>query len=336
MFQKHSYPMSVNKSWDVVRSAPPARTPVPVSTPVRAKRTSPSRPARKPSPQPIVATRTRRPASGEPLKVRRARAKRFFYIGIGVFGALIVGFLLYAAWLPALRITEVNVAGPDAESIRSIAEGSLRGTHALIVPRNSIFFLPESQMRKRIQEAHPHIVAVSFKSAGLQGIEVVPVLRSSAFLWCGSVNAAPSQMCFSADADGYVFAPYDEAQSVATSTLLLRVYVPLEGGVQEPVRAHVGYARALPSSLRLAKTFRALGANVAELAIRDDEADFYTAAGTRITYVIGKEKEAAQLAASVFPQVSLNDGSVEYVDLRFESKVYLRKEASATPEPESL
>jgi hypothetical protein len=326
--------MSVKKSWDVVRSASPARAPVSVSTPVRKKRPSASRPTRRPAPEQIIATRTRtRPTSSEPLKVRRARAKRLFYIGLGVFVTLIVGLLLYAAWLPALRITEVNVAGPDAESIRNIAEASMQGTHIFIVPRNSIFFLPESAMRKRILEAHPHIVAVSFKSAGLRGIEVVPVLRSSAFLWCGPSYAEKLDTCFGADADGYVFAPYQGTEPVASSTLLLKVYVPLEGGVQEPVRAHVGYARALPSSLRLTKTFRALGANIAELAIRDDEADFYTAAGTRITYVIHKEKEAAQLAASVFPQVSLNDGSVEYVDLRFESKVYLRKGTVEESEP---
>jgi hypothetical protein len=287
--------------------------------------------------QPIVATRTRKqPTSTEPLKVRRARAKRLFYIGLGVFGTLIVGFLLYAAWLPALRITEVKVAGPDAESIRSIAERSLQGTHAFIVPRNSIFFLPESTMRKSILEAHPHIVAVSFASAGLQGIELVPVLRSSAFLWCGPSYAERLDTCFGADADGYVFAPYQSTEPLASSTLLLKVYVPLEGGAVEPVRSHIGYASALPNSLRLAKTFRALGANIAELAIRDDEADFYTLAGTRITYVIEKEKEAAQLAASVFPQVSLNDGTVEYVDLRFESKVYLRKETHTDATPESL
>jgi hypothetical protein len=329
--------MKSTKSWDVVRSTPPARTPVQVSTPVRAKRTSTSRPSRKPSPQPIVATRTRtRPASSEPLKVRRARAKRLFYIGLGVFGTLIIGFLLYAAWLPSLRVTDVKVAGPDAESIRTIAESSLQGTHVFIVPRNSIFFLPESHMRKRILLEHPHIVAVSFKSAGLQGIEVLPVLRSSAFLWCGPSYGEKLQTCFSADADGYVFAPYQGTEPVASSTLLLKVYIPLEGDVLDPIRAHVGYASALPNSLRLAKSFRALGANISELAIRDDEADFYTLAGTRITYVIGREKEAAQLAASVFPQVKINDGTVEYVDLRFESKVYLRKGVPTVSEPKPV
>ncbi len=330
--------MSAKKSWDVVRSAPPARAPVSVPAPTRVRRNAAPKPTRKvqPAQQSVVATRTRRqPISGEPLRVRRARAKRMFYIGLGVFAALIVAALLYAAWMPALRIEHVDVEGQDAESIRVIAAASLEGTHAFIVPRNSIFFVPESDMRKRILAAHPHIVAVSFHAAGLQGIRVVPVLRSSAFLWCGASYSEKLDTCYGADADGYVFAPYTGAEPVASSTLLLKVYVPLEGGATEPLRAHVGYASAIPNSLRLAKTFRSLGANIAELAIRDDEADFYTVGGTRITYVIDKEKTAAQLAASVFPQVSLNEGSVEYVDLRFDSKVYLRKEAQIAEDPEA-
>jgi hypothetical protein len=268
--------------------------------------------------------------------VRRAKAKRIFYIGIATFVVLTIAALIYAAWMPALRIEQIEVVGNDAESVRAVAAASMQGTHLFIVPRNSIFFVPESDMRKRILAAHPQIVAVSFHSAGLQGVRVVPVLRSSAFLWCGSSYSEKLETCYGADADGYIFAPYTGIEPVASSTLLLKVYVPLEGGAVEPVRSYVGYASALPNSLRLAKTFRTLGANIAELAIRDDEADFYTLAGTRITYVIEKEKEAAQLAASVFPQVSLNDGSVEYIDLRFESKVYLRKGTHADSELESV
>lgn len=329
MSLKHSSPMSEKKSWDVVRSAP-ARKQEPVvrkATPPPVRRRTQS--VRTPE-HPVVATRTRTRVSHEPLRVRRARAKRFFYIGVAVFVVLSLAALIYAAWLPALRISSVVVSGPDAESIKAIAQEHLSGTHLFVVPRNSLFFIPEGKMRKAILAAHPNIVAVSFASNGLQSITVVPVERTPAFLWCGESKETARESCYSTDADGLVFAPYMSATPLASSTLLLKVYVPLEGGAYEPVRAHVGYASMLPHALLLAKTFRALGADSAELVIRNDEADFYTSGGTRITYVLGKEDAAAQLAASVFPKLSLNDGSVEYVDLRFESKVYLRKEPTGT------
>ncbi|MBU2330176.1 hypothetical protein KKG57_01780, partial [Patescibacteria group bacterium] len=66
-------------------------------------------------------------------------------------------------------------------------------------------------------------------------------------------------------------------------------------------------------------------ANVTSLAIRNDEADLYTTAGTRITYVLGQEQEAVITAASIFSQLNLNDGSVEYVDLRFAGKGYFKR-----------
>jgi len=61
------------------------------------------------------------------------------------------------------------------------------------------------------------------------------------------------------------------------------------------------------------------------VTLRGDEVDLHTEGGTRITYVIGDEGEAAILAATSFPTLNVNDGSIEYVDLRFRNKVYLKR-----------
>jgi hypothetical protein len=254
-----------------------------------------------------------------------------YFIALGIFAVVVLGALLYAAWMPSLRVDVVNAEGPQTESVTRVAQEELMGTHLFIVPKNSIFFIPEGNIRKRILREQPSIVAVSIKSSGLNAITVVSLERSSAFLWCGATYDTPAPTCFHTDPDGLVFAPYEPVEPIASSTMLLKVYVPLAGAAVEPIGAHTEYISVLPNALRLAKSFRSLGANIAELAFRNDEADFYTSAGTRITYVIGREKEAAQLAASVFPKLLVNDGSVDYVDLRFEGKVYLRKGA---PEPQ--
>ena len=323
MCRKYSFPMSVKKSWDVERSSARPAAKEPLQT----------KPARKVPPQPrrsapgVVATRphSRATVSKEPLKIRRAKARRMFYVGLGFFAVVLVGALLYGAWLPSLRVDTVTAEGPHTDDIVRMAQEELVGTHLFIVPKNSLFFIPEARIRKRILSQQPSIVAVSIKSSGLNSIRVIALERSSAFLWCGVSHAVPATTCYHADPDGLIFAPDVGPLPAATSTALLRVYVPLADNAVEPVTAHTGYASVLPNSLRLAKAFRALGANISELALRSDEADFYTASGTRITYVIGKEKEAAQLAASVFSKLMLNDGSIEYVDLRFE-RVYLRRQ----------
>lgn len=310
--------MSAKKSWDVERK--PAR--LAVKEPARTK------PVRRTAPG-VVATRphSRATVSKEPLKIRRAKARRMFYIGLCIFALTLIGALLYAAWMPSLRVDVVSAEGPHTEDVIRMAQEELAGTHLFIVPRNSLFFIPEAQIRSRILSEQPSIVAVSIKSSGLNAIGVIALERSSAFLWCGASHELPAPTCYHTDADGLVFAPYEPVEPVASSTVLLKVYVPLADNATEPVSAHTGYASVLPNALRLAKTLRALGANIAALGIRNDEADFYTISGTRVTYVIGREGQAAQLAASVFPKLLLNDGSVDYVDLRFDGKVYLRKGA---------
>ena len=317
--------MSANKSWDVERK-PPVR-PVPQAVePTRVRSTKPAKRTRTNTQHVQTAPRPRaRPTSGEPLKVRRARARKLFYILLGVLGVGIVAGAFYLCWLPGLRVEHVEAVGPNAEDVVALTQQQLLGTHLWLIPRNSLFFIPQADIRKKILEAHPDIVAVSIKDKGLQGLLVTSVPRDSAFLWCGTERHADGETCYDTDVDGLIFAPQGQETSTS-STLLLKVYAPLKGDSAEPIRAHVAQTESLPKALRLAKALRQLGANCAALALRGDEADFYTLSGTRITYVIGREESAAALAASVFPKIQLNDGSVEYVDLRFESKVYLRKQ----------
>ena len=81
--------------------------------------------------------------------------------------------------------------------------------------------------------------------------------------------------------------------------------------------------------LRFVKTLKSLGANITSVEIRGDEADLYTTYGTRITYVLGREQQAASLAATAFPSLTLSNSSLLYVDLRFDSKVFFKKRDSA-------
>ncbi len=274
----------------------------------------------------VVATRpVRTPLPKESLKVRRARARRLFYSVLAVIVVISIGTIMYLAWLPALRIHEVSAEGPAQEDVAAIARETLAGRHAFIVPRDSMFFVPESDIRKRILAAHPEIAAVSFRDAGLTGLHIVAVPRVSAFVWCGESKESAVSPCYDTDPDGLIFAPYTGEVAVASSTLHLRMYAPIDGDAANPVRAHIKSTYAIPNALQLARALKSLNANIAELALRGDEADFYTSGGTRITYVIGRERKAAGLAASAFPTLKLNDGSIEYVDLRFDAKVYLRR-----------
>lgn len=331
MFRLYLPPMLAKKSWDVERKAPnaPVAAAPPERTQKQPKLQKPKQPRAIKAPKRNKERRITKPTlSNEPLKVRRARARTLFYIVVSGIGVLSIAGLFYAAWSPMLRIEEVHVEGLHADAIKTESQSELEGTYLFIIPRNSLFFLPVNSIRAHILREHPDVVAVSVHASGLTGITVVNSPRSTAFLWCGVTRDASGD-CYEVDTDGLIFSKVDPAVDSTLSSKFMHVYAAIDGDSLNPLRTHVAYASALPSALRLAKALKTLQANITELVLHDDEADFYTSGGTRITYVIGREEATATLAASVFPTLHVNDGSVEYVDLRFEGKVYLRKQPVA-------
>lgn len=277
----------------------------------------------------------RRPLAGAPprerLKSRRRRARKRVLVLLAVLFLVLLGASVYALWRPELRIRDVSIQAADAASLDPLVKGAVAGNYFGILPRDSFFFFPKEAIRQAILNAYPDISAVSISRTSLTSIEVSTIERVSAFNWCG---AAPddSAPCYQTDAEGFIFAssaadiPEDGATSTPSKTL--RIYAPLTesaAGGDTPVRSHVENAAAIPAALRFERAVLSLGADVASLDLRGDEADLFTRAGTRITYVLGHEAAAAQLAATAFPQLNLNDGSVLYVDLRFDGKVYFKK-----------
>lgn len=258
-------------------------------------------------------------------------------IVLGVLALVLFGAALYALWLPALRVDAVEGAGSDPDGIASAAKQALLGTRFFVIPRDSIFFIPERDIRARVLDAYPQVQAVSIQATGLTSLKVSTVGRVSTFTWCGESVSMPAETCYQADTEGLIFAAKEQdfakREGTSTATIIpqqgeLLVYGPLEGAEAGPVRAHVAYSSALPTALQFIKAIRGLNADIVSVTLRNDEIDLHTEGGTRITYVIGKEDAAATLAATAFPNLNLNDGSIEYIDLRFENKVYIKRVGS--------
>lgn len=234
--------------------------------------------------------------------------------------------------MPALRVNNVTAEGPHGEEVEVLTARTLEGTYAFILPRNSLFFLPEEDIRTMILDTYPDIEAVSITSDGLQALRVKTLPRAEAFSWCGVSIETPSEFCYSVNAEGLIFA--QSQTTVSSSTQKLKIYSSIEQQEGDsPIRARMSHASGIPGVLRFVKAIQTLGADVVSVTLRGDEADLRTEAGTRITYVLGREQEAVGIAASVFPQLSLNDGSIQYVDLRFSGKAYFKR--TEAPEPVS-
>jgi hypothetical protein len=340
--------MSAKKSWDIQakprRPAPPAPSAAPVvrrevqraAAPVR-RNVEPVAPARRaaqptqPKPAPVKSLRPAPLPKGSLKQRRKKKRQTARYVFLFIVLAIVAG-VFYALWRPFDRVQQVTVQGPDADVVHQIALTNLGGTYWHLLPHNSIFFFPTAKIRAAVLDANPDLSAVSFARTSFSTLEIRTTARASAFIWCGTSIDTPNAdgSCYNADIEGLLFKIADpsEVGTASSTSNHVRVFSGLDrdvAGGQSPVRAHVTYASAIPESLKFVTSVQQLGVPVSALALRGDEADLWLQGPTRITYVLGHEKDAAELAASALPGLSLTNGSIEYVDLRFPGKVYIKK-----------
>jgi len=262
------------------------------------------------------------PGQGARLAMRRKSRHRRIAIALGILFLLFLGAVVYGLCQSAVRISNIQIFGAD-ESFSAYATNAMQGRYFGIIPRDSIFFFPEAHIRADIIAAHPEIAAVSIFRNGLTSLSIkadksIPVAR-----WCGlAPTAGVEEYCYLFDAKGFLFA----ASATTTQTINpFIVYAPLVGETQEPLRATIAYSNELPSVFDFARQLSTLGSPVTHIVFRGDEIDDYLASGTRITYVIGDEQNAFTALVSARTNLNLSDGSLEYVDVRFDGKVYMKK-----------
>ena len=346
------------KAWDIRPSSPKTprsetvQKPRYVETPLRVVRNAPLTPKRS-APrrqevreQPRVEThlvqapvlpRTRRTVSNKgigSLKERRRskRNKVFRFFAFALLILIALGIVLL--WQPFLRVQSVEATGPHSDELPTFVQTNLQGTRYSIFPKNSIFFVPAEEIRNDILQHYPDVEAVSLSPSGLTAVSVSTTGRANAFWWCGTTYSLDHTNCFETDTNGKIFNAIDASSTTASTTpfIMFGLYT---GSVSptSPLGGVIGNSSKLPDMLRFVKALKGLGAPVVAAQIRDDEADLYTTSGTRITYVLGREVQAAQLAATAFPSLDVQGSSLLYVDLRFASKVYFKKRETTVGTP---
>ncbi len=261
---------------------------------------------------------------------RRLRRRRFAF-ALSVLFVLLLSAAVYGLWQSPVRVERIDVYGPDA-SLAAYAREAMQGAYMGIIPRDSIFFFPESRMRAGILADRPDIAAVSISRESFSGISIRPHGRAPLGRWCGlaPTGGGVEEYCYVFDASGYVFAAADASASPINSFTL---YAPLEEDAQgspavsevEPLRASIAHIKRLPAVFDFARELGTFGSPVSRIVLRGDEVDDYLVSGTRITYVLGDEQDAFTALVSARDSLNLADGSLDYVDLRFDGKVYMKR-----------
>lgn len=287
----------------------------------------PEKPAAKKTKVPVKAAKKKAVAQRRPkrLRERREEEKGRMRTVVGVLCLFVLGLALYGLWRPEIRISTVEASGMrDEEGVEALVQETLAGTTHVVIPNDSFFFYPEQQIRMKVMEAYPRIKSLSVVRDGFTGLTLSSVDRETAFLWCGLPEEAGGE-CYEADTHGFIFMPAQEF-GTTTSYLLVRGYLESATSTNTyPLRSRVIGYEHLPTILTFTQSLEAFGTPITLASIRADEVDLYASSGTRITYVLGQEAQALKDARAALPALNLIDGSVEYVDLRFDGKVYIKR-----------
>ena len=251
---------------------------------------------------------------------RRTRRRVLGALGAFLLLAVFAG-TLYAFWLPEFRVEEIKISEPAASDTKALVRTALSGTYVGIVPRDSIVFLSKPTVRQAILSAHPEASAVSISRSGFTSLSISVSMRIPVARWCGTVSTSNAD-CYVFDGGGFIFA------SSTTSSALLKLFAPLQNtfmASSTPIGNSIQGSSHIAKLLMFSRELRDYAPPAISATIRDDEVDFILPSSTRITYVLGNEDVAAALAAATLPSLNLSDDSIEYVDLRFSGKAYLKR-----------
>jgi len=257
---------------------------------------------------------------------RRRLRRRRILVTFCILICILLGTLIWGLQQSAVRISRVQIFGADAlpagrqESLAEIASTAMQGNYFGIIPRDSFFFFSATRIRAGLLAMHPEIAAVSIFRNGLTGLTIkidnrVPVAR-----WCGSTPDTTTD-CYLFDVKGYIFT------TATTTTQTMNpfvVYEPIES-TSSPIGSTLPNANEFPSAFDFARQLYTLGSPVSSIVFSNGEVDQHLESGTRITYVMGNEQNAFTALVSAHDNLNLADGSLEYVDLRFDGKVYVKK-----------
>lgn len=271
----------------------------------------------------------RLPAGRQGLADRRRLRRRRVVIAAIILFLILIGGCVYGFHRDSVRISHIQIYGADISQLADFsayATNAMQGNYLGIIPRDSIFFFPASCIRANILAAHPDIAAVSIFRNGLTGLSIKIDERAPVARWCGAApevgTSTPStnRDCYFFDVKGFVYATTTAIQPMNSFS----VYEPVlkEGPI---IGSLLPNANEFPSAFDFARQLGTLGSPVTQIVFRNDEVDDSLASGTRVTYVLGDEQNAFTALMSARENINLADGSIEYIDLRFDGKMYLKK-----------
>ncbi|MBM2818033.1 MAG: Cell division protein FtsQ [Parcubacteria group bacterium] len=278
----------------------------------------------------------------KPSKLRRRRRKIFAIKAVTVF-LLLIGLVFLLSWfskISRLQIENIEVSGNSSLSSDEIIDVMKKETSAkyfMIFSKNSIFLYPKQSIMAKLADDFKKIDSVSIKSKGLKTLAVSIAERERNALWCFSeagegslIKNENSSRCYFLDKGGLVFS---EAPDFSGNSFL-RYYGLLDGTIDPIGENYMTHDRFKEVS-RFVKSLEDLGINALEFQA-ESENDYAVNLKNGVKIIFDDKQpfdKTLENIQSILSEVDLkgeysptNPPKINYVDLRFGNKVYLKGE----------
>ncbi len=259
-------------------------------------------------------------------KLRARRKKRRVVLVLVALGVLLLVLLgvVGLAWLPALRITTIEVAGASSvgkEAIQEIVRADLRGTQAGVLPNDNAFLYKDKVIQKHLLDTFAVFESVTVSRKGLNTLVVTAVERTTAALWCGESLANPSP-CYLLDKTGSAYAP---AADFSGETYV-RYYGPVSSSTPRQFVSPEQFTAL--SALVTALKNKGIAGTPVRVEINGAEGDITFDNNFTLMYSLADDGadvlERFVLALQAEPFTTHSVADFLYLDLRFGDKLYYR------------
>lgn len=232
---------------------------------------------------------------------------------------------------PSVTLTTIDVQGGetiDHEVIRHRARELLKGTYLFLVPRTFAYFYPEEEIRAAIARI-PRVHNVSVHRDSPTSIEVTFSEYVPIALWCDSLSATSTEPCLFVDRTGYAFS---EAPHLTGSTFIRFVTENREPLVDETILSPQRLF-ALGEFMEALKERHEM--RISAITLTDEgDVTYHLVGGGEILVVesasIQDTFDTLESLLRAEQYAHLEPGDFEYIDLRFNDKVYIREAGAAT------
>ncbi len=249
-----------------------------------------------------------------------------------VLSACLVSLVIVALRAETFRVSDVTIDGLShlsAEDVDRYVREGMQGTTFGFLHKDSTFMLDAESMAAGLREAFPRIEDVSVVRNGLRGMSVTVREREPKALWCGDVvppqfeHASSSDVgrCYFMDRTAFIY-----AERVDGFEDLDRYYGSLERS--NPIGQHYFTEEEFSKLCTMREKLKEHDLEVASLLLVDErDMELYLvrhAARVIVPRSLSAETVVDRLVAALTSEAFDASRPLEYVDMRFETRVYVK------------